>query len=144
MLVTFSVKAIVKILLITAVLAAVSVVVLEGRASRGELDQPRREPGSSRLADQVGGAPYRVAGTEGWGLVVRSCPSPRCRKVGALAESARFVATCRLRGATVVGNPTWLRGSVNGRTGYAAARYLWPVDARRAPVCGATQALHTG
>lgn len=134
MLLALPVGLVLRLLLATAVIAAVLTVVLDNRIEAG---------GTSSAGDSVSGRPsdagqaaaYRVTGTGRSGLTVRSCPSVRCSAVGALREGARFVAVCRQPGDMVSGNRMWLRGTVDGPSRYAAARYLWPEGTRRAPAC---------
>lgn len=125
MLLALPVGLVLRLLLATAVIAAVLTVVLDNRM----------EAGGTSAAGDGQAATYRVTGTGRSALTVRSCPAVRCTPMGTLREGARFVAVCRQLGDMVAGNRMWLRGTVDGRTVYAAARYLWPEGARRAPAC---------
>jgi hypothetical protein len=57
-------------------------------------------------ADGIGG--YRVTGTGGIGLKVRTDPySPTASFLAVLADGAPFTATCAVRGRDVLGNTVW-------------------------------------
>jgi hypothetical protein len=85
---------------------------------------PAPPASSARAAADVSSSVFRVAHTHGEGLNVRDCPSAACAKVGWLPEGTSFGATCAAGGTDVRGEPTWLRGTANGSTGYVARHYL--------------------
>ncbi|MEU3273900.1 hypothetical protein ABZ639_23935 [Saccharomonospora sp. NPDC006951] len=128
----------VRALLVAAAVAGVLVLALSAgsRIGASQPDGDRGSPAGSVLAKNApAGTNYRVMGTDGAGLNVRACPDADCVKVGWVGEGDRFVADCWQRGAVVAGNPMWLSGSVEGRSGFAAGHYLRPDTGVGAPAC---------
>lgn len=126
--------------LLVAVAAAVGVLVL---ALTAAAPAPRdTEVGTAvtatqgpRSASDRVGVDYRVRGTGSAGLNVRACPAVDCAKIGRIEEGATFRATCRRRGTAVGGEVTWLRGTVDGRHGFASGHYLRANTTRGVPPC---------
>ncbi|UJW34511.1 SH3 domain-containing protein [Saccharothrix sp. AJ9571] len=58
------------------------------------------------------------------GLNVRDCPGPACAKVGLVRSGGHFTVHCWISGATVEGNDLWLRGTFDGKAGFASAHFL--------------------
>ncbi|ASR33894.1 hypothetical protein BAY61_01570 [Prauserella marina] len=127
----------VRVLLVAAAVAGVLVLALSAGSQIGASQSgDRGSPTGSVLAKNApAGTNYRVMGTDGAGLNVRACPDADCVKVGWVEEGDRFVADCWQRGAVVGGNPMWLNGSVDGRSGFAAGHYLRPDTGVGAPAC---------
>ncbi|MBN6035276.1 hypothetical protein [Amycolatopsis sp. 195334CR] len=65
---------------------------------------------------------FSLSGTAA--LNVRDCPEPACAKVGLVAGGGRFAAHCWVSGTAVDGDDLWLRGTFDGRTGFASAHFL--------------------
>ncbi|WP_410614727.1 hypothetical protein [Amycolatopsis sp. lyj-109] len=134
----------VRVLAATAFVAVLLFLLLGGLGSgpSGSSGTPPADPtgGSSDLLARTAPTPYVVAGTGKNGLNVRSCAAATCRRVGWVAERATFEAECWTHGTPASGDDRWLRGTVAGRTGYAAAHFL---SGNGAPECGTNSARRT-
>lgn len=126
----------VRLLVLCAALAAVVLLALNSRAG-----SPAVEPVPTSPAESVQAGPerapvrYRVHGTGGGGLNLRVCPGTVCERAGLLHDGQTFAVECRRSGAAVEGERGWLRGTVDGTTVYASARYLRPVTGTAAAAC---------
>ncbi|MFJ1768356.1 hypothetical protein ACIOD2_49125 [Amycolatopsis sp. NPDC088138] len=141
MLVVLRPGALARVLAVTAVVAGLLALLLgngltEGPAGTPGQTSPAPVPTGDRLTRTTPSA-YRVVGTAGSGLNVRSCAASTCRRVGWLGEGVTFQADCWLHGTAVSGDDRWLHGTANGHTGFAAAHFLRGGDA---PECGADAA----
>jgi hypothetical protein len=134
----------VRVLAATAFAAVLLFLLLGGLASdpSGPAGAPPADPagGGGDLLARTAPTPYVVAGTGKNGLNVRSCAAATCRRVGWVAEGATFEAECWTHGTPASGDDRWLRGTVAGRTGYAAGHFL---RGSGAPECGTSAARRT-
>lgn len=117
--------------------AVLALLISAGRTSDGAPGVPSRTP---RIGVEVTSEPqdvrYRVAGTGGAGLIVRTCPRVTCAKVGRLDEGSAQRVTCWRSGSEVSGDQRWLRVTVDGKDGFASAHYLRTDGGAGAPECG--------
>ncbi|PRX45461.1 hypothetical protein B0I33_109124 [Prauserella shujinwangii] len=141
MFVSLRVGLFIRVLVVTALVAGALMLAL-GARTRPSATQPGGDGSApeSVPATEAPAAPpreirYRVSGTGGAGLNVRACPDVDCVKVGELDEGATFAVTCWRQGPAVAGNAMWLAGTVDGREGFASARYLRPFTGVAAPAC---------
>jgi len=128
MLVVLRPGALIRVLAVTAVVAGLLAFLLGNGLTSGVggapgTTSPAPTPSGNQLT-RTAPSSYRVVGTAAGGLNVRSCAASTCRRVGWLREGATFQADCWTRGTTASGDDRWLHGTVNGRTGFAAAHFL--------------------
>ncbi|MDT7799546.1 MAG: hypothetical protein QOI78_2979 [Actinomycetota bacterium] len=143
MLVVLRPGALLRALAATALVAGLLALLLgsgltSGAAGSPGTASPAPAPSGSQLTRTAPSA-YRVVGTAGTGLNVRSCAASTCRRIGWVGEGATFQADCWIHGTPASGDDRWLHGTANGRTangrtGFAAAHFLRGGDA---PECGA-------
>ncbi|MGC7100387.1 SH3 domain-containing protein [Amycolatopsis lurida] len=79
-------------------------------------------PVSEQVLGDLPSIAFSLNGTAA--LNVRDCPEPSCAKVGLVTAGDRFTAHCWVSGTAVDGDNLWLRGTFDGRAGFASARFL--------------------
>lgn len=137
MFVSLRIGSFVRVLAVVALAVAAAALALGWHARPGASQDGARAtvPETTQSRETSAEARYRVSGTDGAGLNVRACPDVDCIKVGWLAEHDVFVGECHQSGSPVSGDLRWLRGDVDGRTGFVAAHYLRAEGTSRVPTC---------
>ncbi|MFC4001800.1 hypothetical protein ACFS2C_01730 [Prauserella oleivorans] len=137
MFVSLRIGVFIRVLVVVALTVAAVALALGWRAQPGPLQDGARDtvPETTQSRETFADGRYRVSGTDGAGLNVRACPDVDCIKVGWIAENDRFLGECWQSGSPVSGNSRWLRGEVDGSTGFVAAHYLRDEGASRVPTC---------
>ncbi|PXY31936.1 hypothetical protein [Prauserella muralis] len=127
----------VRLLVLTAVLTAMVLLALNARTDSPAVQpSPPSSPAEpAQAAPEREPVPYRVWHTGGTGLNLRACPGTVCARAGLLHDGQTFAAECLLPGAAVAGERRWLRGTVDGTTVYASARYLRTATGTIAAAC---------
>lgn len=125
MIIGFSLRALVKLVLTAGIAGALLMLALNARAAA-----PETTPRPDRTT-----TPYVVSGTGDGSLHVRSCPRLSCRVLSDLEPGTRIEPSCARSGQRIDGTATWLRVRHEGHVGYASARYLRPSGANKVDRC---------
>lgn len=137
MFVSLRLGVLVRLLLAVAGVAGVLAVVLTAVPAPRVTEAGTPEPavqGPGLPAERVE-ADYRVRGTGDEGLNVRACPAVHCARIGRIGEGQTFAVTCWRSGTAVNGETRWLRGTVDGRDGFASRHYLRAHTGQGVPAC---------
>jgi hypothetical protein len=141
MLVTFRFGTLLKILTVVAVVGALWALYYTAKPATGQPAEPAKPPTAERTERAPVVVRHRVHGTDGHGLNLRACASVRCARLGAVPEGATLRISCRASGRSGDPERRWLRATFDGKTAYAAARYLKPTTSTSIPRCGARPKL---
>lgn len=136
MLVTFRPALFFKILIFVGIASVVWTLSLTARSA--PTDRSATPPEVQRTESPTEDGVYRVDGTGGAGLNLRSCAGIHCSRVGAVREGETLRVSCWRAGRSGDLERKWFRATRDGAPVYAAGRYLDAETGASTPQCGST------